>query len=257
MQDFGRAMREVRRTLNQIFLFEVMLNGLLIYLSFYLVLLLLSLSSIYAWIPAIIYVLIAAYSRLTSNKARIVEGKHFALREKLRTAADNMGKSNSMVEELEGDVLREMKNVGISAFVNAKGISYRILIITLLSFGIIFSSTLNLSLMDIGKFGLFGDDSGRQLSQGAGDFDAVKLKQDEDIYGEDDVAQLGSEELSIQIKPVDFKVSVKEEGDLDVGNFNSIFPKDAYLKEGEEAKENIAKEDQEIVKNYFNQLAAT
>ena len=255
MQDFGRAMREVKRTLNQIFLFEVLLNGLLLFLVVYFLLLLINLSPSWAFFPALIYIPVAAYLRLNVNKARVVEGRHSALREKLRTAADYMGRENSMVEELEGEVLREMRNVGVSQFVNAKGLSYRILIITILSFGIIFSSTLNLQLIDVNDLHLFGDESNRQTSKGAGDFDAVKLKSDDNIYGNDDVAQLGSEELNIQIKPVDFKVSVKEEGDLDIGTFNDIFPKDAYLKEGEESKENIPKEQQELVKNYFKQLA--
>ncbi len=257
MQDFGRAMREVKRTLNQIFFFEVLLSSLLVFLGIYLLLLLLNLSAALAFFPAGVYFFVAAYLRFSTNKARVVEGKHSALREKLRTAADYMGRENPMVEELEGDVLREMRNVGISQFVNARGISYKILIITLLSFGIIFSSTLDIHFIDLKELGIFWGNDDRQKSKGAGDFDAVKLKSDEDIYGEDDVAQLGSNELDIRIMPVDFKVSVKEEGDLEVGNFNDIFPKDAYLKEGEELREDIAKEDQEIVKNYFKGLAAT
>jgi hypothetical protein len=257
MQDFTRAMKEVRRTLNQIFLFEVLLNGLLVFLIFYLLFLMVNFRPSFALFPALVYFIVAAYLRLNVNKARVVEGKHAALREKLRTAADYMGKENPLVEELEGDVLREMRNVGISQFVNARGLSYRILIITILSFGIIFSSTLDIHFIDLDDLNLFrGGDPNRQPSKGAGDFDAVRLKSDDAIYGNEDVAQLGSEELNIRIKPVDFKVSVKEEGDLDIGTFdNAIFPKDAYLKEGEEAKENIAKEDQEIVKNYFRGLA--
>ena len=258
MQDFNRAMKEVKRTLNQVFLFEVTLNGLLVFLSCYLVLLLLNLSASWAFFPAIAYAIVTAYLRLNLNKARIVEGKHAALREKLRTATDYMGKENPLVEELEGDVLREMRNVGISQFVNAKGLSYKILVITILSFGIIFSSTLDTHFFNLKDLHLFsGDDASRQKSKGAGDFDAIKLKSDDKIYGSDDVAQLGSKELDIRIQPVDFKVSVKEEGDLDVGHFNDIFPKDANLKEGEQAKENIPKEQQELVKNYFKQLAQT
>lgn len=256
MQDFNRAMREVKTTLNKVFLFEVSLNTLLIFLTCYLLLLMVNASPLLSFFPALIYLMVASYLRLSSNKARIVESKHSALREKLRTAADYMGKENPLVEELEGDVLREMRNVGVSQFVNAKGISYRILFVTLLSFGIIFSSTLDIHFIDLNDLGLFGDPD-RQKSKGAGDFDAVRLKSDDKIYGNDEVAQLGSDEMDIRIKPIDFKVSVKEEGDVEVGQFNDIFPKDAYLKEGEEAQEDIPKEQQELVKNYFKRLAET
>lgn len=254
MRDFTRAMGEVKRTLNQIFLFEVLLNGLLIFLLGYLILIFVSLSPFWAIIPAAIYVIITAYRSLTSNKARVVEGKHAALREKLRTAADYMGRENPVVEELEGEVLREMRNVGVSQFVNARGLSYKILIISILSFGIIFGSTLDIRFIDLKNLHLFSDGNGEK-SKGAGDFESIKLKTDEDIYGNDDVAQLGSDVMDIRIKPVDFKVAVKEEGDVDTGTFNDIFPKDAHLNEAEEAKENIPKDQQEIVKNYFKGLA--
>jgi hypothetical protein len=255
MQDFKSAMREVKSTLNQVFLFEVAMNGLIIFLSAYLLLLLFALPASLAFFPAFIYGVVAAYLRLNTNKARIVESKHIALKEKLRTAADYMGRDNPLLEELELDVLREMRNVGVSQFINARGMSYKILFITLLSFAIIFSSTLNIQFIDLTKFGVFG--GGDSRSKGAGDFEAVQLKSDENIYGEEEVAQLGSKDLDIRIKPVDFKVSVKEEGDVEVGSFNDIFPKDAYLKEGEESQEDIPKEQQELVKNYFKQLANT
>lgn len=255
MQDFKSAMREVKFTLNQVFLFEVAMNGLIIFLTSYLLLLLFALPASIAFFPAIIYGVVAAYLRLNTNKARIVESKHAALREKLRTAADYMGRENPLLEELELDVLREMRNVGVSQFINARGMSYKILFITLLSFAIIFSSTLNIQFIDLTKFGVFG--GGDSQSKGAGDFESRELKQDENIYGEDEVAQLGSKDLDIRIQPVDFKVSVKEEGDVETGKFNDIFPKDAYLKEGEESQEDIPKEQQELVKNYFKQLANT
>lgn len=98
-------------------------------------------------------------------------------------------------------------------------------------------------------------DGYRQKSKGAGDFEAVKLKPDDDIYGNDEVAELGDNELDIRIKPVDFKVSVKEEGEVQTGTFNDIFPKNAILKEGEESNEDIPKEQQELVKRYFKKLA--
>jgi len=150
---------------------------------------------------------------------------------------------------------KELKNVRLSDFLNARGLSYKILIATVLSFGIIFSSTLNVQFFDVTKLMSGFDD--RQRSKGAGDFEAVKLKPDDDIYGDDRIAELGNDELDIKIKPVDFKVSVKEEGELQLGTFNDIFPKDAVLKEGEEVNEDIPKEQQELVKRYFKNLAET
>ena len=42
---------------------------------------------------------------------------------------------------------------------------------------------------------------------------ATQLNTSNDIYGKNDIASLGDNELNIRIKPIDFKVNVKEEGD--------------------------------------------
>ena len=44
--------------------------------------------------------------------------------------------------------------------------------------------------------------------KGVGNFVATKLNTSGDIYGKDDVANLGDKELNIRLKPVDFKINV-------------------------------------------------
>lgn len=251
-RNFIKALREVRTTLNQIFLFQTMVDTLLVFLAIYLLLVLFHLPPVYAFFPGVIYLAVKGYLALSTNKPRLVEQRHASLNEKLRTAADNVGEDNPILQELETEVMQEMRHVGVSEFVNARGISYKILLVTVLSFGIIFTSTLDYYFFDLSQLN-FGD--GDRRSQGAGDFESVELQQDDDIYGEDDVAVLGDNELSIRLKPVDYKVSVKEEGDIDRGSFNDIYTRDAELEESQESRENIPKEQQELVKAYFKRLA--
>lgn len=91
--------------------------------------------------------------------------------------------------------------------------------------------------------------------KGVGNFVATKLNTSEDIYGKEDVAKLGDKELNIRIKPVDFKVNVKEEGDTQRQNFETTFPQELIVKETVAYEENIPQEQQELVKNYFKKLA--
>ena len=77
----------------------------------------------------------------------------------------------------------------------------------------------------------------------------------EDIYGKKDVAKLGDKELNIRIKPVDFKVNVREEGESRQQKFETVFPKELAVKETVAYEENIPQEQQELVKNYFKKLA--
>lgn len=251
-RNFLRALREVRTTLNQIFLFQTVVDTLLVFLSLYFLLVLLNLPPVYAFFPAVVFLAVKGYLAVSLNKPRLVEQRHAALNEKLRTAADNVNEDNPVLNELESEVMQEMRHVGISEFVNARGISYKILLVTVLSFGIIFTSTLNYYFFDLSQLD-FGD--GERRSQGAGDFEAVELQQDDDIYGEDEVAVLGDNALNIRLRPVDYKVSVKEEGDIDRGSFNDIYTRNAELEESQESRENIPKEQQELVKAYFQRLA--
>ncbi|MBI2107762.1 hypothetical protein HYU10_00995 [Candidatus Woesearchaeota archaeon] len=252
MKQFGGVLREINRTLNELMLFENIINTVLIFLAFYLISSFFRLSFIFSVIPAAAYLIVLTYLRMGVSKARMVEDKYAPLKEKLRTAADNISKDNVIIDELEYEVTNEMKGVGLSLFINPRNISYKILAATFLSFLIIFTSTFNIQFPAFKKT---VPDIFEKGIKGAGDFVVTKLNPDDDIYGEEDVAKLGDDELDIRIKPVDFKVSVKEEGSFQRREFSTIFPSDALVKESAAYEENIPKEQQELVKNYFKKLA--
>ena len=252
MKQFKIVLMEINRTLNELMLFENLVNTALVFLACYLVLSFFSVSFVFSFIPALAYLGIYTYIRLKMSKTKIVEDRYAPLKEKLRTAADNVEKDNVIVDELEYEVTTEMKSVGLSLFINPRNISYKILAATVLSFLIIFTSTFNIQFPTIKKA---VPDIFERSMKGAGNFIATKLESSDDIYGEEDVAKLGSDDLDIRIKPVDFKVSVKEEGSFQKKEFETIFPSDAVVKEASAYEENIPKEQQELVKNYFKKLA--
>ncbi|MBI2656444.1 hypothetical protein HYX03_01765 [Candidatus Woesearchaeota archaeon] len=252
MKQFSSVVREINRTLNEITLFENIVNATIVFLAFYLVLSIIDLQPLYALAPAILYLGFYSYMSFKSSKSLIVEGKYAPLREKLRTAADNVGMENPIVEELTYEVTAEMKNVGLSMFINPKSLSYKIFTVMVLSFLIIFVTSMNLKLLEFARQkvpDIF------QNPKGVGNFVATKLETSEDIYGKEDVARLGDKELNIRIKPVDFKINVREEGDTRQQKFETVFPKDLTVKETAAYEENIPQEQQELVKNYFKKLA--
>jgi len=252
MKQFKDVVKEINRTLNQLIIFENIVNTTLIFLAFYLILSVLDFMPLFALLPALAY--LGYYTRLTlkSSKPLIVESKYAPLREKLRTAADNVGKENPIVDELEYEVTSEMKNVGLSMFINPRTLSYKIFAVMILSFMIIFVTTLNFKLLDFAKQkvpDIFVN------PKGVGNFIATQLNTSGDIYGKEDVAKLGDKELNIRIKPVDFKVNVKEEGATEQHQFDTTFPRDMTVRETVAYEENIPQEQQELVKNYFKKLA--
>ena len=254
MKEFSSVVKEINRTLTEMIFFENIVNTTLVFLAFYLVLSVFDIHPLYALIPALIYLGYYSYLTFKSSKPLIVESKYAPLREKLRTAADNISMESPIVEELEYEVTSEMKNVGLSMFINPRTLSYKIFAVMLLSFLIIFASTLNLKLLELAKHKVPDIFDTRGL-KGVGNFAATKLNTSEDIYGKEDVAKLGDNELNIRIKPVDFKVNVREEGDAQQQKFETVFPQELIVKETVAYEENIPQEQQELVKNYFRKLA--
>ena len=255
MKQFPSVVKEINKTLNELILFENLTNTTLVFLIFYLILSVLDFHPLYALIPALLYLGFYSYISFSSSKALIVESKYAPLREKLRTAADNADLDNPIAQELQYEVTSEMKNVGLSMFINPRTLSYKIFAVMALSFMIIFATTMNLKLLDLAKQKV-PDIFDTKGLKGVGNFAATKLNTTDDIYGKNNVAKLGDNELNIRIKPVDFKVNVKEEGDTQKQKFETTFPQEMTVKETSAYEENIPQEQQELVKNYFKKLAA-
>ena len=254
MKQFSNVIKEINRTLTELTLFENIVNTTLVFLVFYLILSIFDFRPLFALIPALLYLVFYTYISFRTSKPLIVESKYAPLREKLRTAADNIGMENPIMEELEYEVTGEMKNVGLSMFINPRILSYKIFCVILLSFLIIFATTLNLKLLEFAKQKV-PDIFDTKGLKGVGNFVAVRLNTSDDIYGKDDVAKLGDKDLNIRIKPVDFKVNVKEEGEVEQRRFDTVFPQEMIVKETTAYEENIPQEQQELVKNYFKKLA--
>src|SRR3989344_9352316 len=134
MKQFSNVVREMNRTLNELILFDNLVNTTLVFLVFYLILSVFDFPALLALIPALLYLGFYSYMRFKAYKPLIVESKYAPLREKLRTAADNVNMDNPIAEELEYEVTREMKNVGLSMFINPRTLSYKIFAVMMISF---------------------------------------------------------------------------------------------------------------------------
>lgn len=256
MKDFIKVIKEINRTIDFFMFFESFLNAAIFFLAVYFVLSLVNLYPISALIPAMIYFILRMYAHSKDDKRKIVESKYEPLKEKLRTAADNVKEDNPVVNELEEEVVRDLKNVGLSSFVQTRKVSYKIFASMLLSIAIVFATTMNLYIVDLNKFlgdipGLIDSLNPRKI---AGSVDA-NISESEGIYGESKLALLGDNPIDIRIKPVNYEVNVREEGDAEKKQFNEIFPSEADIEQSSSSDEHIPEEQQELVKKYFDKLA--
>ena len=256
MKDFIKVVKEIERTLDFFIIFDSILNAALFFLAVYFLLALINLYPIMAIIPALIYFAIRMYVNLKKDKRRIVEGKYAPLREKLRTAADNIDEDNPVVNELDEEVISELKNVGLSSFIQTRKVSYKILAGILLSFAIVLAAMTNLYVVDVsdflnhlpdtlGKLGIKKSDSALNPN----------ISDDSNIYGESKLAILGDKQVDIRIKPVNYEVNVREDGNAEQKQFDEISPNDIAVKQASASDEKIPEEQQELVKKYFDKLA--
>ena len=257
MKNFIKVIKEINRTLNFLIVFETTINAVIFFLVVYLLLSLINLFPILALIPAIVYFISRLYVNSKTDKRIAVERKYEPLKEKLRTAADNLKDENPVVDELQDEVIHDLKHVGLSSFISTKRVSYKIMITILLSFAIVFATTLNLYIVDLTEFF-------ENLPEFLDNINPIKksdlvllgeVNESDDIYGNSKLAVLGNKEIDIRIKPVNYEVNVREEGDVEQKQFDEIFPSEIAIEQSSAFEENIPEEQQELVKKYFNKLA--
>jgi len=258
MKNFIKVIRQVEFTLDKVMIFNIILNSVVLFLIFTLILGLFNFNFLYSFIPAIIYLALESYFKLFKiNKEKIVEKKYDLLNEKLRTAADNVSLENPVVEELQKDVISDLKHVKVSSFLYERKASFKMALAVMLCFAI-----LGLSMVDARVVGLnlyinnnpiFSQN--RTIKIVGNKIILAELNQSEDIYGEEDLAKLGDVELGIRVKPADFEVDIREEGEVKEKRFDETFPSEVFVESATVYEENIPVDHQELVKNYFKKIA--
>lgn len=258
MKQFSRIIREINVTISSIMLFEAVLDALLIFLGLYMFLALFNFYPAAALVPALVYLFVMAYIKLMKYKPVIIEGKYQTLREKLRTAFDNYKSESQVEQELEKEVVRGLKDVKVSEFVQARKAAFKVAGVIVLCFLLLVSGRYNVVVLDVDKV-IKGDmplfPSGTAVAGESDNLINVTINDSDGIYGLEQVAKLGNKELNIKLSQGNYKVGVKDSGEAEEREFNDIFPKEVFVKTSEESSEKLPPEEQaEIIKTYFDKL---
>ena len=268
MKGFKNVVREIRRTIIQVLIIPSLLDGVLVFLLFYLLLTLVNLPPLYSLIPALFYTAFIIGKEAGINTLKMVEKYYPNLHEKLRTAADYADVDDIMVDELHADVIKEVRNVATSSFVSGRRIMLKVFCCIVLSFTILSITHFEISAADyryklqdaVNSFAsdiLQRDNPNalriNQTALGSG----VGLAFNKNIYGKKHLAQLGNEELEVELRPstIEFKVGKVKEAERK--RFEEVFPSDVFLTTSATYEETIPRDHQEIVKNYFRRISVT
>ena len=259
MQIVERALNELKRILFILYFGKGLLDSFLVLLIFLLLSIVFKFSWFYAVLPAVAYLIFISVLMQVKNHYLDVENKVPELKEQLRTAADNVYRTNPVVDSLKEDVVRNMRKVKTSYFIDEKSIGIKLIILCGLAFLIVFLAFLNVdftgkldfgNLTDINLIGTrnYGQEATRLnffLSEG-------NLSE---IFGNKSIAELSNKELQIGIKPLQSDTDLNIiEGASEQEFNNPNFPKEIYTSYDVSYNEKISKENQKVVKNYFDQI---
>jgi len=247
MKSVVYLLRELKFEVLKMVSLKSLLDSVLIFLGLYFVLILLNLYPLYIALPVFVIVLISLiYVRFKKFKLKVVEDKNPEVKEILRTVADNIDDDNIVVHQLHIELVKKMKSVASSTFIQMDEIVYKLVGIVFISFITLFLSANNIYILDMNKllvnavspFKMFGQESFS-----------------DDIYGDENIAELGDEQVDFELNPLSYEVNIEKVSEA-IGRENKyqdLFPQVVVNPEAA-FEEKISRENQQIVKNYFNKI---
>ena len=260
MKKFKKVLKEINFTFNNIILFNSFLNAFLIFLVIYIILSLFNFYQTYALVPAGLYFIIKTYKGIRKKHLITVEKKYPLLNERLRTARDNIRMENPVVDSLKSDIMRDMKKVEVSSFINQKNVSYKILLSIILCFLMVFSAQFDLSfnfkdaantaanfIYGIGRNNTNGGEQGLERIAGSG--------VSESLFGDAQIAQMGNENIDMVIKQAGYEINLDDVKEPERRDFEELFPDEVFAATADVYEEKIKEDQQELVKTYFLKLA--
>ncbi len=257
MKNIERALGELRRALLLAKLFNNFVDLLLVFLASYLFFSIINLSWYYSLAPTLIYGIFFLRKKVQNIKYQEVEQRVPLLKEKLRTVADNINKENIIVQQLQQEVIREMKYIKTSMFLQPFTNTLKMAALGMIAFTIVLTAALNVHIFD---FNVVVHDLGAKLQGGnifIKDLNLTLQEGNDNIYGEESILDYGSEELDLGMNTAEGNMDYSKEQAAQRINFNGRYPTAEELKAVSDSayiEKKLAKDDQELVKRYFNEI---
>lgn len=259
MSSVRLALQRVKRQLVVMRLFATFLNAALIFGITAPLFVLASLSWLYAFIPTLVYFVPVGVWRVREVKLKEAEERVPELEWQLRTTEDTLDKQNEVVESLHQRVLQKLVHLRNSYLLDQRVVGYKLAGIMGLLGVLVVLNVFHVAVLDItqpgGLTGLFTDEG----AYGLGDVNSTSFdteKGDRDIYGEEDTAKLGDEELELELNRENSELDYDRLGDVKGKEFSQQNRLgDVGASADSSYEEEIDEENQKLVKKYFENLA--
>ena len=254
MQIVEKALRELRLMIYMFGIGDLLLNTFIIFLLILIFTILFNFKWYYALI-SLVYTVYAIIKTIRENKYLIVEDKVRELKEQLRTVVDNVNRTNPIVDSLKEDVVRNMRRVKTSYFIDFNSLNIRLIIFGCLTFMVLLLALLSVKF----DFNGFKLPDVSLIRSATNQTEQLKFSLSEgnlsDILGNKSILGLGNKQLQLTINPLDSDSDINTAKQTSKEDFNTPdFPKEIYTRYDVSYQEKIAKENQRLVKDYFDKI---
>ena len=258
MQPIQEALEELKKDFLQLDLFNIFLDTFIGFLAVLFLLLVFKVNWFYSLLALVLFLVYFSHKEFSRNRLVDVEHEVPELNEQLRTVADNVNRSNFIIDLLKQDVLRGLKNVRLSHFLDYKYFTYKIGLLAVLSFLVVFIAYLNVGF-DF-SFVLYPLQNHQSiLTPASSPQDIQVIYKDgnlSEVLGEVSIVALGDELLELEVKPSNSEINIDDISEAESGDFvPPQFPKEIYTSYDNAYKDQIPKQNQRIVREYFKNLA--
>lgn len=251
-------LRQVKRILAFTSLLYSVINTLVAFMIFLLILKFFTLPLIYSIVPTGAYFVYAISKKNKKIGFSHVEKKIPTLEWKLRTSADNVDRDDEVVEGLHRDVMDQIRLVSVSKFLTNKDTVFKFATVVCLSLLFVVISAKNVNFGEL-KPEITGNAVKEFFDKDNFDLGRFFVDDEEgegDIYGENSVAKYGNKEELLKLNQVGGVVDPSKIGNGEGKEFGdkSFNTGDKEAVGGDTSKEKIREEDKEIIMNYFKKI---
>ncbi|MBI4149087.1 hypothetical protein HY491_01440 [Candidatus Woesearchaeota archaeon] len=245
MKPLIAMLRELRGEIRKIIVLDSLIDAVILFLACYIILVLLHIYPLLAIIPGG-----AAYYFIYQRKRTLasltdVERRNPQLQEMLRTAADNLNEDNTMVNALGQEVMERMRRVASSSFMDIRQLFIKLAAISALFIVAIYFVSANIQVLSYDN-----------LIKGINYLPKKMLGDKEGLFGDESLATLSQEKVTIELDPLSYEINLDKVQPAPEKAFREQFPSEVVARGARAFEENIPKDQQEIVKNYFEQINA-
>lgn len=261
---FEDIMKEIERTYLVLSVIANSVRSAIIFILSFLLFATVGISWWFSFFPAALCFIVLYNIDSKKDPYKIIEVNYENLADKLSAGRDNQDEKNVFVKDLHDDLRKDLRSTIISSFINAERLKKDFLFFSLMALVIIIISPFNPVLLSIkfdpAKFGLTLEDT--NIFNGDGFFgkaggtegDDAGGDANKDIFGDKNIAFLGDEDLNVRLALGEDSFDFSQKKKPQTFQFKAVYPDEIGATATESFEENIPKEHQEIVKNYYKKI---